>query len=569
MRDPTACLRTFERPRPRWDQACGRLARALAAGLLTFLLAVTATLAQERDTRAILDAYGAAFIEGADGFGDTEALIDALGSTGEASAARPLRTLAAGDLMVRKEDGAVFAVRKGGAGFVLLDPMTGEALGEAGKRDVKKVRVKNSLRRRIDAALSGLTLRSRSRTARLDAAATIFRRSDAGSAEALAAVIPGERDAEVRVAFEQALAAARLSPQAADVEAEQASEAIAVLRARGDREARTKLAAFSAAADDEALAARADEAVAAIDRSLAFWGGAQHVWYGISLGSVLFLAAIGLAITFGVMGVINMAHGEMVMLGAYTTFAVQEAIRASAPHLFDVSLLIALPLAFLVAASVGLAMERGIIRFLYGRPLETLLATWGVSLILQQAVRTIFGANNREVGNPSWMSGSFQLGQMDVTLNRLWIVLFSLAVFATLLFVLKRTAFGLRMRAVTQNRRMAASVGIRTPWVDALTFALGSGIAGVAGVALSQIGNVSPNLGQSYIIDSFLVVVFGGVGNLWGTLVGAMSLGVVNKLLEPYAGAVLGKIVVLVAVILFIQRRPRGLFALKGRAVEA
>jgi len=269
------------------------------------------------------------------------------------------------------------------------------------------------------------------------------------------------------------------------------------------------------------------------------------------------------------MGVINMAHGEMVMLGAYTTFVVQEMIRSSAPGLFDWSLAIALPCAFLVAAAVGVAIERGVIRFLYGRPLETLLATWGVSLILQQGVRTIFGPTNREVGNPSWMSGGFELGQLAITWNRLWIVVFSLAVFALLLFISNRTAWGLQMRAVTQNRRMAASMGIRTPWVDAFTFGLGSGIAGIAGVALSQIGNVSPNLGQGYIIDSFMVVVFGGVGNLWGTLLGAFSLGIANKFLEPYAGAVLGKIIVLVLIILFIQKRPRGLFALKGRAVEA
>jgi urea transport system permease protein len=237
--------------------------------------------------------------------------------------------------------------------------------------------------------------------------------------------------------------------------------------------------------------------------------------------------------------------------------------------LFDWSLAIALPLAFLVSALVGLAIERGIIRFLYGRPLETLLATWGVSLILQQAVRTIFGPSNREVGNPSWMSGSFDLGQLSITWNRLWILMFALAVFGLLLFVMKRTRWGLQMRAVTANRRMASSMGIRTPWIDAMTFALGSGIAGIAGLALSQIDNVSPNLGQGYIIDSFMVVVFGGVGNLWGTLVGALSLGILNKFLEPYAGAVLGKIVVLVLIILFIQKRPRGMFALKGRAVEA
>jgi urea transport system permease protein len=281
------------------------------------------------------------------------------------------------------------------------------------------------------------------------------------------------------------------------------------------------------------------------------------------------LAAIGLAITFGVMGVINMAHGEMVMLGAYTTFVVQDAIRTSAAELFDVSLVIALPLAFLVAGGVGVLIERTIIRYLYGRALETLLATWGLSLILQQAVRTAFGSSNREVGAPSWMSGAFELGLLNITYGRLWIVVFALVVFALLVAALRWTPFGLNIRAVTQNRRMAGSMGIRTPWVDAMTFGLGSGIAGIAGVALSQIDNVSPNLGQGYIIDSFMVVVFGGVGNLWGTLVGAVTLGIVNKFLEPYAGAVVGKIIVLVAIILFIQKRPRGLFALKGRAVEA
>jgi urea transport system permease protein len=284
---------------------------------------------------------------------------------------------------------------------------------------------------------------------------------------------------------------------------------------------------------------------------------------------VLLLAAIGLAITFGVMGVINMAHGEMVMIGAYTTFVVQEVIRSSAPGLFEWSLLIALPLAFLVTGAMGVAIERGIIRFLYGRPLETLLATWGLSLVLQQVVRSLFGPTNQEVGTPEWMSGAFMLGELTITYNRLTIILFAAAVLACLMLVLKKTPMGLQMRAVTQNRRMAGSMGIRTNWVDAMTFGLGSGIAGIAGVALSQVDNVSPNLGQGYIIDSFMVVVFGGVGNLWGTLVGALSLGVANKFLEPYAGAVLGKILVLVFIILFIQKRPRGLFALKGRAVES
>jgi urea transport system permease protein len=344
--------------------------------------------------------------------------------------------------------------------------------------------------------------------------------------------------------------------------------AIETLRLRGGQDSLALLTDLSADAPPAVKTATAG-AVASINQALAFWSALQNLWYGLSLGSVLLLAAIGLAITFGVMGVINMAHGEMVMLGAYTTYVVQEQIRERVPHLFDWSLAVALPAAFLVAAAIGVVIERTIIRFLYRRPLETLLATWGVSLILQQAVRNIFGPNNREVGNPAWMSGAFELGNLTITYNRMWIVVFSIGVFVVLLGVFRFTPFGLQMRAVTQNRAMAASMGIRTPLVDSLTFGLGSGIAGIAGVALSQIDNVSPNLGQSYIIDSFMVVVFGGVGNLWGTLVGALSLGVANKLLEPFAGAVLGKIAILAFIILFIQRRPRGLFAIRGRSAEA
>jgi urea transport system permease protein len=272
-----------------------------------------------------------------------------------------------------------------------------------------------------------------------------------------------------------------------------------------------------------------------------------------------------------VMGVINMAHGEMIMLGAYATFVVQQLFRAFLPpHWIDAYLVVAVPVAFLVTGAVGIALERGIIRFLYGRPLETLLATWGVSLFLQQLVRSIFGAPNKEVANPSWMTGGFEfIGGNTITWNRIVILAFCFVVLGILALVLRQTTFGLHMRAVTQNRDMSAAMGIPTARVDALTFGLGSGIAGMAGVALSQIGNVSPNLGTIYIVDSFMVVVFGGVGSLLGTLAGAMSLGIVNKLLEPVAGAVLGKVVVLVAIILFIQKRPRGLFALKGRAAES
>ncbi|PJN96791.1 urea ABC transporter permease subunit UrtB, partial [Amaricoccus sp. HAR-UPW-R2A-40] len=324
-----------------------------------------------------------------------------------------------------------------------------------------------------------------------------------------------------------------------------------------------------AASPDPALSEAAQDAITSIEQRQALWAYGQNLWFGLSLGSVLLLAAVGLAITFGVMGVINMAHGELIMVGAYTTFITQQVIRTHFPGLFDWSLLIATPLAFLLAGAIGVAIERGIVRFLYGRPLETLLATWGVSLILQQTVRTLFGPNNREVGNPSWMSGAFQFGELTITWNRFYIILFCISVFLGLLALLKRTPLGLQMRAVTQNRAMASEMGIRTAKVDALTFGLGAGIAGLAGVALSQIDNVSPNLGQAYIIDSFLVVVFGGAGNLWGAFAAAFTLGIANKMLEPWAGAVLAKILILVFIILFIQKRPRGLFPQRGRAVDA
>ena len=309
----------------------------------------------------------------------------------------------------------------------------------------------------------------------------------------------------------------------------------------------------------------ARKAVANIKTRLQINSAAETVFFGISLGSVLLLSAIGLAITFGVMGVINMAHGELMMLGAYTTYMIQFMF----PQWLNYSLFIAIPAAFIISGLFGIAIERGVIRFLYGRPLETLLATFGVSLILQQLVRTTISAQNVIVSAPSWMSGSLQINPaLSITYNRLYIIIFSLIVFGGLIYILKKSVLGLQVRAVSQNRDMARAMGVRSARVDALTFGLGAGIAGVAGVALSQLTNVGPNLGQSYIIDSFMVVVFGGVGNLWGTLVAAMSLGVINKFLEPVAGAVLAKILVLVFIILFIQKKPRGLFPQKGRAAE-
>jgi urea transport system permease protein len=496
-----------------------------------------------------------------DSFSDTEAAVGVLATSGNPLAFSIIDALQDGRLLVDPQSKKVFVRDKGGK-------FTNAASGEAATApsSAVAVRLNNRLRRTVEAALGGLTLLSPDPAKRIQAAQSVFKTHDLAFLPVIEGALQKETNSGAKRAFAEAKAAIMLfDPKASEADK---LDAISVIRERGDQEALAILTGLPAD-QSPALARAAASAISSIQSKLAIWATAQNAWYGLSLGSVLLLAAIGLAITFGVMGVINMAHGEMVMIGAYVTFVVQEVIRTSYPYLFDYSLLIAVPLAFLMAGIIGVIIERTIIRFLYGRPLETLLATWGLSLVLQQAVRTMFGPTNREVGNPSWMSGAFEIGQMTITYNRLWIVVFTIAVFFILLAVLRFTSLGLEMRAVTQNRRMAASMGIATSRVDALTFGLGSGIAGIAGVALSQIDNVSPNLGQSYIIDSFMVVVFGGVGNLWGTLVGALTLGMANKFLEPVAGAVLGKIAILVLIILFIQKRPRGLFALKGRSVEA
>src|SRR5215475_5432109 len=497
-----------------------------------------------------------------DEFSDTEEAIGVVASSGNALAYPIISALQDGRLMADPDSKKVYVTGTDGES---IDAATGEPVASV-PDSASAVRLNNRLRRSVDAALGSLTLMSPDLATRIQAAQSVFKSHEESQLSVVENALDKETNKSARTALGEARAAILLfKSDASEVEK---LKAVATVKARGDQEA---LAMLNDIGSDQppAVTKAAASAIASIESSLAVWSGVQNAWYGLSLGSVLLLAAIGLAITFGVMGVINMAHGEMVMLGAYTTFVVQEVIRTRAPPLFDYSLAISIPLAFLVAALVGMAIERGVIRFLYGRPLETLLATWGISLILQQGVRTSFGPTNREVGAPDFMSGAFEVGGLTITWNRLWIIVFAGIIFAGLLAALRYTELGLQMRAVTQNRRMASSMAINTGKIDALTFALGSGIAGLAGVALSQIDNVSPNLGQGYIIDSFLVVVFGGVGNLWGTLVGAFSLGIANKFLEPVAGAVLGKIAILVLIILFIQKRPRGLFALKGRAVEA
>jgi urea transport system permease protein len=497
-----------------------------------------------------------------DSFADTADAIDALAASGDPRTGALLEALKDQRLLYSAATKKVFIKDKAGK---VIDAADG-GLVATPPADIDNVRLNNRIRGMVDAALGSLTLMAKEPGRRFEAAQAVFKSRDSGALPNIDKALEKETDPRVKKALNEARAAIVL--YSADASPDDRIAAIAIIRDRGDQDA---LGLIDGVPSDlpPSVKQAAASASSKIQGKLALWNALQNAWYGLSLGSVLLLAAIGLAITFGVMGVINMAHGEMVMLGAYTTFVVQEYIRARNPALFDYSLIIAVPLAFAVAGGVGIAIERGIIRFLYGRPLETLLATWGLSLILQQVVRTIFGPTNKEVGSPSWMSGAFDFGGITITYNRLWIICFTLAVFVALLAMLRLTRLGLEMRAVTQNRAMAAAMGIRTARIDALTFGLGSGIAGIAGVALSQIDNVSPNLGQGYIIDSFMVVVFGGVGNLWGTLVGAFTLGIANKFLEPYAGAVLGKIAILVFIILFIQKRPRGMFALKGRAVEA
>ncbi|MDP7424772.1 MAG: urea ABC transporter permease subunit UrtB [Rhodospirillales bacterium] len=492
--------------------------------------------------------------------------VKVISASGHDRAAEVLQALVGSKLYFQKSDRKVVIIKKAGSTYLLIDPLTAKELGQSPKSKLKKIRINNRIRRVIRGALGGLTLLSKNPGQRLKAAEAVFKSASAGSLPTLKKALERETDEKIKAKMVMAVAATELKISKDQVER---LAAVKVLTEFAVPEVRALLGSLATVEKDAEVKEAVDKALSDIEASLVFWNGIGNIFQGISLGSVLLLAAVGLAITFGVMGVINMAHGELVMIGAYTTFVVQEIFRAYFPEAFGFSIAVAIPAAFVVAGGFGIAIERGIIRYLYGRPLETLLATWGLSLILQQFVRSIFGPTNREVGNPEWMSGAIEItGGLVLTYNRIWIIAFSLLVLGLLILFLRKTAFGLQMRAVTQNRPMASSMGIRTGYVDALTFGLGSGIAGVAGVALSQIDNVSPNLGQAYIIDSFMVVVFGGVGNLWGTLVGAFSLGIVNKFLEPFAGAVLAKILVLVAIILFIQKRPRGLFALKGRAVE-
>ncbi len=497
------------------------------------------------------------------GFSDKEAAVAQIIASGHAGSRTVLAALLDNKLYARKSDAQVVIVTDDTdpAQVKLLSPLDGSALAPAADGDLKKIGTNNRLRKVLKGAIAQIDLSSDDIDVRVNAVREMLREMDEPTIAALRARAAVEESSRVRKQIDMGLAIADLASEDAAVR----RAAVTALDGQLSDEAYNALRDLSERETEADIRSAALAVMRNIDNWRGVYGSVETLFFGLSLGSVLVLSAIGLAITFGVMGVINMAHGELMMIGAYTTYCVQLLL----PNHIGLSMAISIPAAFLVSGAFGVAIERGIVRHLYGRPLETLLATFGLSLVLQQLVRSIFSPLNRSVATPEFMSGQLYVNDaLSLTYNRLYIVVFALLVFFLLQLVLRRTSLGLKIRAVSQNRAMSRAMGIRSEWIDAATFGLGAGIAGVAGVALSQLTNVGPNLGQAYIIDSFMVVVFGGVGNLWGTLISGMTLGVVNKLLEPYAGAVLAKILVLVALILFIQRKPRGLFPQKGRAAE-
>jgi len=504
-------------------------------------------------------------------FKDKTVAINSIADSGNPIAVAVLSALLEGKVYYNKKNKDIIVINEvTSKNYDLINPISNSTIGvktnKELKKEYKKVGINNKLRGLLNEKLASLTIFNDDKNIRLSAARNMLKHPSSSTVEVLRNAVLQEKDSEVKELMSVCIAAA--DTKSNDVEIQ--LRAINSLSGSLYPEIRLLLEELNTKyADNE----KADKRILPTVRSaldstklkISFYKQIENIFFGLSLGSVLLLAAVGLAITFGVMGVINMAHGEMLMLGAYTTFVVQQIM----PNSIEYSLFVAIPAAFIVTGLIGIGIERGIIRFLYGRPLETLLATFGLSLILQQAVRSVFSPLNRSVITPEWLSGSYEFNPaLSLTYNRMYIVLFALLMFIGLLLLLKKTSFGLQMRAVTQNRTMAKAMGIRTGWVDSLTFGLGSGIAGIGGVALSQLTNVGPNLGQAYIVDSFMVVVFGGVGNLWGTFFGAMSLGVANKFLEPYAGAVFAKILVLIFIILFIQKYPRGMIALKGRVAD-
>ena len=492
---------------------------------------------------------------------DKEKAIKQLVATKDQRVKNVLEAMLNARLFYTQQDKNVVIGVKQDDSYTVIDQLSQKQTVNVSKSDLKKIKVNNKLRRILRAAIANLSLSSPDAKERLSAVKQMYGKTNQAGIELLVAHLDVEKDKKVRTEINTLISINDLELG----DKEQQLVAIEKLSESLQPEVRNQLEQLKSSEDADIAKASA-AVVKRIDEKMSFYEKLNTAFFGLSLGSVLVLAAIGLAITFGVMGIINMAHGELIMLGAYTTYVIQQIM----PNYIGMSLLVAVPAAFVVSGLVGILIERLVIRHLYGRPLETLLATFGISLILQQAVRSVFSPLNRSVETPQWMSGSLEINPaLSLTYNRLYIIIFCLVVFALLFLILKKSSLGLSVRAVSQNRSMARAMGIRASRVDALTFGLGSGIAGIAGVALSQLTNVGPNLGQAYIIDSFMVVVFGGVGNLWGTLISGFTLGIANKFMEPWAGAVLAKILVLVFIILFIQKRPRGLFPQKGRAAES
>jgi urea transport system permease protein len=497
---------------------------------------------------------------------EIEKAVDRIAARHDAVAVKTLSALLDGTLRLDPE-GLPYAATEGSGLLPLVDGAPKQA-----KTPLSTPPVDNQLRRQLQPLLASLKLTSSDRDIRLAAADDLSKHRDDDLAPLVRKALAAEKDAKVREKLALALAMVDLSGSDKRLRL----SAIAAVESAADANFKPELQRILAKDDkggfkepDAEVRKAAAAALGAIETRAVLYGFVGNLFYGLSLGSVLLLTALGLAITFGLMRVINMAHGELLMIGAYATYVVQNFFQQHFPAYFDLYILCAIPVAFAASAAVGLLLERTVLRFLYGRPLETLLATFGISLMLIQTVRLLFGAQNVTVRNPQWLSGGVELlPGFVLTYSRVAVILFSGVVVAFVWFMLQKTPLGLHVRAVTQNRDMAAGMGISTRRVDSWTFAIGSGVAGLGGVALSQLGNVGPELGQSYIVDSFMVVVLGGVGKLAGTLAGALGLGLVNKLLEPLAGAVLGKIAILVFIILFIQRRPQGIFALKGRAAE-
>jgi urea transport system permease protein len=493
--------------------------------------------------------------------GETDARIEALGkaiATADDKTALFLRALA--DDAVKVAGGKLFIVQ-GGKG---VDPVTGnEAPIPA---DAEDVVTNNRMRGEIESALSALKLFSKDESLRMSAVKELQKDPDESKLPMIEKALAAEQSAAIR----EQLALVRAAALLGSSDKAKRLEAAKALGASNQPATRSLLMDRMKNESESDVKAQLELSLRKVDASLAWGDRAAAIFSGISLGSILLLVALGLAITYGLMGVINMAHGELMMIGAYATYVVQGLFRKYLPGAFDAYIVAAVPVAFATSAIVGAILERGVIRFLYGRPLETLLATWGISLALQQLVRSIFGAQNVGVENPSWMSGGVALmGNLQLPWNRVVIIAFAAVVLALMWLLIARTRLGLFVRGVTQNRPIASCMGVNTARIDTYAFALGSGIAGLAGCALSQIGNVGPDLGQGYIVDAFMVVVLGGVGQLAGTVYAALGLGILNKFIEGWAGAVLAKIAVLVIIIVFIQKRPQGLFAVKGRSAEA